>query len=84
LENRKEIGDSKRKVRPKLQRKVTRLQTKMRGNAFERHIFFWLGKDSSQDERVQHRETQTHETNEFKGFFKDSLSYLPGGTMMVS
>lgn len=26
------------------------LQTKMRENAFERHIFFWLGKDTSQDE----------------------------------
>lgn len=27
------------------------LQTKMRENAYERHIFFWLGKDSSQDEQ---------------------------------
>eukprot|EP00047_Mylnosiga_fluctuans_P019660 m.84690 g.84690 ORF g.84690 m.84690 type:complete len:829 (+) comp8214_c0_seq1:60-2546(+) len=27
------------------------LQTKMRENALERHIFFWLGKDSSQDEQ---------------------------------
>lgn len=27
------------------------LQTKQRGPALERHIFFWLGKDSSQDER---------------------------------
>jgi len=27
------------------------LQTKMRENALERHIFYWLGKDSSQDEQ---------------------------------
>jgi len=27
------------------------LQTKLRENALERHIFFWLGKDSSQDEQ---------------------------------
>eukprot|EP00041_Stephanoeca_diplocostata_P024948 m.642436 g.642436 ORF g.642436 m.642436 type:complete len:265 (-) comp22639_c0_seq17:2305-3099(-) len=27
------------------------LQTKMRNNAFERHIFFWLGGSSSQDEQ---------------------------------
>jgi hypothetical protein len=79
------------------------LHTKPDGTAIRHDIFFWIGKDSSQDEYgvaayktvelddhindtvgvdpVQHRETQGHETAEFRALFKQAggIKYHEGG-----